>query len=213
MLWYLEPVKLLPKLVRLFYDNETLPHIQLRRVPRGQTVRKHHRKIKAFRRMKVVKKNKFFVVNKTIVIAYYKWIAQVFELHRQPKFLCNHLRCLRLPARSSANLQIFPAKTKPSVQSSSDVKRCRRRSLIGSLRINDFRTTTPLANVIVPCRRPIEIWIYDSAKTTTFIRGRQNFSAVSEICLSIHQVGYSNQNAELQRNESLFSLRLLKQIY
>ena len=42
-LWYLEPVERLPKLVRLFYENEPLPHIQLRRVPRGQTVRKHQR--------------------------------------------------------------------------------------------------------------------------------------------------------------------------
>ena len=42
-LWYLEPVERLPKLVRLFYGNETLPHIQRRRVPRGHTVRKHRR--------------------------------------------------------------------------------------------------------------------------------------------------------------------------
>ena len=68
---------------------------------------------------------------------------------------------------------------------------------IGSLRIDYFRTTTPLAraHVIVPRRRPVEIWIYDSAKTTTFVRGRQNFPAVSEVCLSFHQEGYSNQNA------------------
>ena len=33
--------------------------------------------------------------------------------------------------------------------------------MIGSLRIDDFRTTTPLGPVIVPRRRPAEIWIYD----------------------------------------------------
>ena len=30
-------------------------------------------------------------------------------------------------------------------------------ALLGSLRIDDFRTTTPLAHVIVPRRRPVEI--------------------------------------------------------
>ena len=49
------------------------------------------------------------------------------------------------------------------------------------LRIDDFRTATPLVHVIVPCR-PAEIWIYDSAKQTMFVRGRQNFPAVSEVC-------------------------------
>ena len=32
---------------------------------------------------------------------------------------------------------------------------------IGSLRIDDFRTTTPLGHVIVLRRRHLEIWIYD----------------------------------------------------
>ena len=33
---------------------------------------------------------------------------------------------------------------------------------LGSLRIDDFRTTAPLGHLIVPRRRPVEIWIYDS---------------------------------------------------
>ena len=34
--------------------------------------------------------------------------------------------------------------------------------LIGSLRIDDFHTSALLGHLIVPRRRPVEIWIYDS---------------------------------------------------
>jgi len=34
--------------------------------------------------------------------------------------------------------------------------------IIGSLRIDDVRTTAPLGHLIVSRRRPVEIWIYDS---------------------------------------------------
>ena len=34
--------------------------------------------------------------------------------------------------------------------------------ILGSLRIDDFRTTAPLGHLIVPRRRPVKIWISDS---------------------------------------------------
>ena len=37
-------------------------------------------------------------------------------------------------------------------------------AILGSLRIDDFRTTTSLGHLIVPRRRPVEIWIYDSRR-------------------------------------------------
>ena len=37
----------------------------------------------------------------------------------------------------------------------------RRPLSVGSLRIDDFRTTAPLGQLMFPRRRPVEIWIYE----------------------------------------------------
>ena len=73
--------------------------------------------------------------------------------------------------------------------------------LIGSLRIDDFCTTTPLGDVIVPSRRLVEILIYDSQSDDDVGARAANFPAVSEVCLFgfflifFSQAGFSsNQN-------------------
>ena len=77
------------------------------------------------------------------------------------------------------------------------------RTILGSLRIDDFCTTTPLGHVIVPSRRLVEILIYDSQSDDDDVGARAaNFPAVSEVCLFgfflifFSQAGFSsNQNA------------------
>ena len=54
---------------------------------------------------------------------------------------------------------------------------------LGSLRIDDFCTTTPLGHVIVPSRRLVEILIYDSQSDDDVGARAANFPAVSEVCL------------------------------
>ena len=57
------------------------------------------------------------------------------------------------------------------------------RKPIGSLRIDDFCTSTPLGHVIVPSRRLVEILIYDSQSDDDVGARAANFPAVSEVCL------------------------------
>ena len=57
-----------------------------------------------------------------------------------------------------------------------------RESAIGSLRIDDFRTTAPLGHLIVPRRRPVEIEFTIRIKDDDVFARPANFLAVSEVC-------------------------------
>ena len=113
----------------------------------------------------------------------HKWITDYFTNRKQFVLVnesksCLHNQICGVPQGSIlAGLSLraegrgFP----PATRSLSPV--------IGSLRIDDFCTTTPLGHVIVPSRRLVEILIYDSQSDDDVGARAANFPAVSEVCL------------------------------
>ena len=91
---------------------------------------------------------------------------------------------------------------------------------LGSLRIDDFCTTTPLGHVIVPSRRRRNLNLRFTVKTTTLVRARQifppflkffflNFLFTSRVqfkpkCLTRACIAYAYRNG--LRNEQEFVL-------
>ena len=87
-------------------------------------------------------------------------------------------------------LVLIPMVARPMIRGSNVIKVTAKiflavasRPILGSLRIDDFCTATPLGHIIVPSRRLVEILIYDSQSDDDVGARAANFPAISEVCL------------------------------